>query len=108
VRISEELRFKKVGESWKDYCERLWIGCWEQNGTDTIKLTLHLGELAEAEFRREKLAQAKFRRELNLNYEVVKALMTRVDGNSDGAEKFAEGLKDTLFGIKVAFDLVEF
>jgi hypothetical protein len=97
VRISTPLRIRKLGESWYAYCERLWIGCWKENGDDNIKLTLHLGILAKAEFMQE----------ISNNYQYAKAFITRVDGTNAYAEQFAENLKTELFGIKVAFDLPE-
>ena len=48
VRIPDALTWKKSDESWKDFCGKLWMGAYENNGTDMIKLTVHL-KLSESD-----------------------------------------------------------
>lgn len=42
ARIPESLKYRGKDELWFEYCRRLWIGVYEANGSDLIKLTVHL------------------------------------------------------------------
>lgn len=48
VRIPQGLLQKKRDEGWFDYSRRLWVGVYEANARDDIRLTVHL-KLSEAD-----------------------------------------------------------
>jgi hypothetical protein len=97
VRIPYNLRFRNAGESWFNYCERLWVGCWKENGDDMIELTLHLGIYAEIEF----MQEIKAKQNIAVNFLIA------LGDNPDRAKNTAKHLEKTLYGISVVFDLPE-
>jgi len=96
VHISKGLQFKAVDESWLDYCRRLWIGTWEENGTDMIKLTVHL-KLSESH---------RMMNELNRWYGMVQ-LLNKAEGGimTDLIEERMGNLE--IHGVRFKFDAPE-
>lgn len=93
VRISPGLLFKRGDETWMNFCSKLWIGVYEENGTDRIKLTVHL-KLSECDRMMLELKQWAFYASRIDQGALIEVVQERVNNLE-------------LHGIRFAFDLPE-